>query len=92
MVDTQSKSAKQKPTQEPPQRIPLKRTYSETQGLLQKQPAPNQLKEVRDTSRANQRRRSNPPQPRLDAKTMMRMVPTLSERELKQLVSTTVRH
>ena len=86
MVETQSKSAIQTPPDGPPVRVPPKRTFSETQSVPQKQPAVEQTREVKDTLRATQRRRSNPPQARLDAKTMMKLVPNLSERELKQVV------
>ena len=87
MVETQSKSAIQAPPVGPPVRVPSKRTFSETQNVPQKQPAVEQAREVK----ATQRRRSIPPQPTLDAKTMMKLVPNLSERELKQLVNTIIR-
>ena len=90
MVETQSKTAYQAPTERPPLRAPPKRTFSEAQGALPKQLGAEQLKDVKEPLRPTQRRRSNP-QPRLDAKAMMKLVPALSERELKQLVNTIVR-
>ena len=91
MVKTQVKTVNQAPAERPPLRTPPKRTFSETQGALPKQLGTEQPKEIKDTLRATQRRRSTPVQTRLDAKTMMKLVPTLSERELKQLVNTIVR-
>ena len=77
MVENQSKSANQAPAEGPPVRIPPKRTCSETKSAIQKQLLPEQTKEVTESVRVNQRRRTNPPQPRLDAKTMIKLVPTL---------------
>ena len=91
MVETQVKTVNQAPTERPPLRTPPKRSFSETQGALPKQLGTEQPKEIKDALRATQRRRTTPLQTRLDAKTMMKLVPTLSERELKQLVSTIVR-
>ena len=91
MVETQSKSAIQAPAERPPLRVPPKRTFSEAQGALATQSGTEQPKEVKEPLRPAQRRRSNPPQPKLDAKAMMKLVPALSERELKQLVNTILR-
>ena len=91
MVETQSKSAIQAPAERPPLRVPPKRTFSEAQGALATQSGTEQPKEVKEPLRPAQRRRSIPPQPKLDAKTMMKLVPALSERELKQLVNTILR-
>ena len=91
MVEVQSKSATQAPTDRPPIRVPPKRTFSEAQGALPKQLGADQAKEAKEPLRPTQRRRSNPLQPRLDVKAIMKLVPALSERELKQLVNTIVR-
>ena len=92
MVETQSKTTSQVATERPPLRTPPKRAFSDTQGALPKQLGAEHLKEIKETLRPTQRRRTNPLlQPRVDAKTMIKLVPTLSERELKQLVNTIVR-
>ena len=91
MVETQSKTVSQTTTERPPLRTPPKRAFSDTQGAPPKQLGVGQLIEGKETLRPTQRRRVNPPQPRLDAKAMIKLVPALSERELKQLVNTIVR-
>ena len=52
---------------------------------------PEQQKKLTETPRGGKFRKPNPSPPKIDAKTMLKLVPTLSERELKQLVSTIVR-
>ena len=89
MVNTSTKSGNQK--EEPLVRIPPKRNFSETLGGTQKILALDQQKDMKDTPRGGQRRIPNPSPARLDAKTMIKIVPTLSGRELKQLVNTIVR-
>ena len=88
MVNTQSKSINSSTIEEPPIRIPPKRNFSETQGGGIKPITPDQIKENRDTARGTQRRRTNPPPQKLDARAMIKLVPTLSEKDLKHLVST----
>ena len=90
MVETLSKTVSQTATERPPLRAPPKRAFSDTQGALPKQLGVGHLVEVKQTLRPTQRGRVNPPLPRLDAKTLMKLVPTHSERELKQLVNTIV--
>ena len=81
MVETQVKTVTQAPTERPPLRTPTKRSFSETQGALPKQLGTEQPKEIKDALRATQRRRTTPLQTRVEAKTMMKLVPTLSERD-----------
>ena len=91
MVNTHTKSANQASADEPTVRIPPKRSFSETLGAIQKLPTPDPLKDQKESTRSSQRRRTNPTPPKLDAKAMIKIVPTLSEKELKQLVNTIVR-
>ena len=91
MVNTVSKSGSQKQVGEPLIRTPPKRNFSETLGGSQTLLIPEQQKKMTETPRGSKFRKPNPSLPKLDAKTMLKLVPTLSERELKQLVSTIVR-
>ena len=89
MVNTQTKSGIQK--EETSIRVPPKRGFSETVGGNQNLLTPGQQIVGKDTVRGGQRRKPNPSPATLDAKSMIKMVPTLSERELKQLVNTIIR-
>ena len=91
MVNAQSKSLNPTTADEPLIRIPPKRKSSEIQGGILKPLTPGLLRDPREGTRGTKRGRTNQPPQKVDAKALIRLVPTLSDKDLKHLVSTIVK-